>query len=161
MISLNQWAIRHRIPPSALRDLVQMLGVSEPPVARDADASPEAKVQQDIRLAAPKHGLRLWRNNNGACVDEKTGRLIRYGLANDSKKVNASIKSSDLIGITPVQVTTSDVGTVLGVFTSIEVKRSHWMYKGTDREKAQLKWLKLVISLGGLAKFATSAEDLL
>ena len=77
----------------------------------------------------------------GACEDI-TGRQIRYGLGNDSSQINKVFKSSDLIGITPHVVVPADVGLRLGVFTSIEVKRGGWSYKGTERETAQFRWLK-------------------
>ena len=121
--------------------------------------TPEAKVQQTLRLEAAKRGIRLWRNNNGACKDI-TGRMVRFGLANDSKKVNARIKSSDLIGITPIKVSQTDVGHTFGIFTSLEVKKSNWEYTDTTREKAQLAWLELVATMGGIAKFVNKKEDL-
>ena len=93
------------------------------------------------------------RNNNGACEDIN-GRVIRYGLGNDSSHINKLFKSSDLIGITPYQVQQCDVGKILGIFTSIEVKHEGWTYKGTVREIAQFNWLKLVISLGGIGRFS-------
>ena len=61
----------------------------------------ESNVTAAIRLEAAQAGHLLWRNNVGACVDTR-GRYIRYGLANESKAVNANIKSSDLVGITPM-----------------------------------------------------------
>jgi hypothetical protein len=113
----------------------------------------EAAVQQEIRLESARRGWRLWRNNNGACMDQQ-GRLIRYGLGNDSAKMNAEIKSSDLIGITPVVITQEMVGQTVGVFTSIEVKREGWRYTGKGRELAQKRWIDLVVSLGGRWGFA-------
>ena len=101
----------------------------------------------------------LYRNNTGAARDE-TGRLIRYGLANDSAAMSRSIKSSDLIGITPHVVTVEDIGCTLGIFTSIEVKRPGWVYKGAGREAAQLKWIEHIVSLGGRGQFATGPGDI-
>jgi len=151
-MTLHTWATKWGIPPEAIWDLQQDMVVTVPNANPTA---PEAKVQQEIRLESARRGMRLWRNNNGACVDQ-TGRMIRYGLANDSSKVNKHIKSSDLIGITPVRVGYH----TYGVFTSIEVKKAGWKYTGTDREKAQLAWIELVVAMGGIAKFATSKEDL-
>ena len=54
--------------------------------------------EKRIRLEAAKQGILLWRNNVGA-VKTSDGRMIRFGLANDSHKMNQHIKSSDLIGI--------------------------------------------------------------
>ena len=78
--------------------------------------------------------------------------MVRYGLGNDSAQVNAVLKSSDLIGITPV-------GGV-GIFTSYEIKKPGWRYTGTPREVAQLRWLELVVSLGGIGKFISDVRDL-
>lgn len=119
----------------------------------------EQSVQQAIRLAAPRNNSILWRNNNGAC-ETKEGRQIRYGLANDSMQLNADIKSSDLIGITRTLITPAHVGQVLGVFTSIEVKRGGWHYTGTEREVAQNKWLHMIQSHGGVAGFAADVSDI-
>lgn len=153
---INKWAEKWGVPRAALADLRIQL-------ARTATAAkpgkPEAVVQQALRLEASRRGIRLWRNNNGACMDQ-TGRMIRYGLGNDSSKVNSYIKSSDLIGITPVTITPQDAGRTLGVFTSIEAKRSGWKFTGAPREKAQLKWLELVAAMGGIGKFAACVEDL-
>ncbi len=118
----------------------------------------ETAVQQRIRLAACRQGARLFRNNNGACKDEN-GRMVRYGLGNDSAQVNARLKSSDLIGITPVTVTPGMIGATHGIFTSIEVKRPGWTWRGTDREEAQARWLTLIISLGGIGRFMSGAEE--
>lgn len=114
----------------------------------------EQAVQSSIRLAAAQAGLTLWRNQSGACYDE-SGRLIRYGLANDSAQLNKRIKSSDLIGITPVNVG----GRILGVFTAIEVKHAGWKGPSNDRERAQAEFIRLVREKGGIAGFATSVED--
>jgi len=82
--------------------------------------------------------------------------MVRYGLGNDSAQVNSRLKSSDLIGITPVSVN----GNPVGVFTSYEIKKPGWRYTGTPREVAQLRWLELVVSLGGIGKFISDVGDL-
>lgn len=121
----------------------------------------ENPIQQQIRLAAAYQHLQLWRNNSGACED-KTGRQIRYGLANDSAAMNARIKSSDLIGITPTLVTPDMVGHLLGVFTAIEVKAEDWRFRPSDkRAVAQLAFHDIVRQAGGYAGFAQSPEDML
>lgn len=118
----------------------------------------EASIQQRLRLWASKRGVRLWRNNVGVLKDER-GVPVRYGLANESKAMNQNIKSSDLIGITPVTVTPDMVGKTLGVFTAYECKAEDWSYRANKREIAQLKWLELVQSLGGIAQFINSVID--
>jgi hypothetical protein len=120
----------------------------------------ETTTQQLIRLdAAETPGVTLWRNNSGACRDE-TGRLIRYGLGNDSKKVNDHIKSSDLIGFQEVRITPSMVGCKLAVFTAVEVKPLSWSYRQSDaRATAQLRFLHHVLEHGGRAGFARSVQE--
>jgi len=76
-------------------------------------------------------------------------RMVRYGLANESKQLNARLKSSDLIGL-------DDAGT----FTAAECKPSDWRYTGTPREVAQLAFIELVRANGGRAGFVTDPEQL-
>lgn len=158
MTPLNAWAARHGISPEALRELNDVLMSAVPAVTTTSGTS-EAAAQQQIRIAAPTHGVRLFRNNVGACMDDR-GNHIRYGLANESPAMNKQIKSADLIGITPVTITPQHIGAVLGVFTSIECKRPGWRYSGNGREQAQLAWAQLIIGLGGFAQFATHSGDI-
>lgn len=121
----------------------------------------EDTIQSHVRLAAANQGLQLWRNNVGACEDQ-TGRLIRYGLANESKAVNDKIKSSDLIGVTPVLITPDMYGRILGVFTALETKRPDWKYRDSDkRAVAQLRFHEIVREVGGFAGFVQSPEDMM
>ncbi len=152
MINLNLWAIKHGVSFEALTELrALMTGVStEPP---QVPGESEAAVQNRIRLEASRKGLRIWRNNVGAMMDDN-GNFIRYGLCNDSKQMNQLIKSSDLVGIRPVTITQNHVGQVIGQFVAREVKAANWHYTGSKREEAQLRFLELVIALGGDAQFA-------
>jgi len=151
MNNINEWAARWSIPPAALDDLRRALGALSPdPALPAASPTSEATVQARIRMEASIKGLRLWRNNLGAAIDNR-GNYIRYGLANDSPAMNASIKSSDLIGIRPV--TLAD-GRLIGQFVAREVKSAAWRYTGTPQEEAQLKFLELVTAMGGDACFA-------
>jgi len=120
----------------------------------------EGNVQARIRLAAAKAGCAmLWRNNSGALVDAN-GRLVRFGLGNDSQAVNAMHKSSDLIGITSVVVTADMVGQRIGVFTAIEVKEPTWRgVAGDERAVAQDRWMQLVRQWGGRAGFARNEDE--
>jgi hypothetical protein len=153
---LDNWAQRWSIPPAAIAELRAALGQFDEPVSKPGTS--EGFNQQAIRLAAPGHGCRLMRNNRGAAVDP-SGRHIRYGLANDSKEMDRRIKSSDLIGIESYLVLPQDVGRTLGLFRAVEVKKSNWKYTGNEREVAQLAFLNLIISMGGLACFARSPEE--
>lgn len=118
----------------------------------------EDEVQQLIQLEAPKLDVTLWRNNCGAFSDS-TGRVVRYGLGNNSSKISENFKSSDLIGITPVRITMDMVGKTIGVFTAIECKREDWNFKPLlKREVAQKNFLDFVQSKSGISGFANSLE---
>lgn len=106
------------------------------------------------RLAAANRGAWLLRNNSGAFKDV-TGRLVRYGLGNDSKRINEVFKSSDLIGGEPVIITEDMIGATLLRFLAVECKKPGWKYTGTDREVAQKKFIDKVNELGGRAYFST------
>jgi len=121
--------------------------------------SSELVVQQQIRLAAAKAGINMFRNNVGACQDQD-GRVIRYGLMNDSAALNKQYKSSDLIAIRPVLITPDMVGQVLGVFTAIEVKSDNWVIRINDEHtQAQRRFHDMVTGSGGYAGFAQSTHD--
>lgn len=119
----------------------------------------ESDIQTRIRLEASRKGIKLWRNNVGVLMD-RNGRPVRYGLANDSAQLNAVIKSSDLIGIKPVVITAEMVGKIMGQFVAREIKASNWIYKDTDREKAQQAFIDLINSLGGDAAFCNGEGSL-
>lgn len=157
-MNLTQWAIKWGVPYEAIDDLRKQFGtVCTDPPHKVGDS--EAAIQNKVRIEASKKGLRLWRNNVGACMDEN-GNHVRYGLANDSKKMNDLIKSSDLIGIKPVLIEPYHVGQVLGQFVAREIKAGNWSYSGTAREEAQLRFLELVTALGGDASFAKNEGTL-
>lgn len=148
------WAQRYQIHPAAVQELYSILGCAVPPAAlAPGPYSSEAGVQSAVRLRAAQLGNALWRNNSGATADE-TGRVIRFGLGNDSAQTNRVFKSSDLIGIT------RRPACGCGVFTAYEVKRPGWKYAGTEREQGQFNFIKKVISLGGIAKFITNVEEI-
>ncbi len=151
-MNLNQWAIKWGIPFEAVEDLRRDFGIinTDP---QPKDGKSEAAIQTQVRLEATRKNMRLWRNNVGATYT-KDGSFLRYGLANDSNKLNKSIKSSDLIGIYPLIIIPEHVGMTLGIFLAREIKKSDWQYSGTEEEQAQLKFLKLVASFGGDAAFA-------
>lgn len=151
---LYEWAIKHGVSHEALEELLQLFIASAPePSPAPAQPYSEAAVQNLVRMEASNAGCRLWRNNVGAARTEDGG-IVRYGLANDSKIVNSYIKSSDLIGIRPVKITTVHVGCTIGQFVAREVKGGNWTYKGTKREEAQLRFIQLVAGMGGDACFA-------
>ena len=127
----------------------------------------ESELQKLRQLEASKRGNRLWRNNSGAmffCEHAKTcphssHRPVRFGLGNESAKINRVLKSGDLIGITPTIITPDMIGHTVGIFTSEEIKQPGWKYSGRGREAAQEAWNALVRSLGGIARFVNKLED--
>lgn len=153
-MTFDDWCVRWHIPEQALNELKHL---SHPAIISDTnDFVSEAGVQAKLRTEAVCYGGTLWRNNNGAATTDD-GRHIRFGLGNDSAKLNAVWKSSDLIGITPMQSTAA--GQVFGVFTAIEVKKPGWKFTWTEREKAQMAMINQVRALGGIGGFAQSVED--
>lgn len=156
-MTLHEWAARWRVPVAALAELRALAGAGDETPARPGPS--EAAVASRLLLSAPKAGVRLWRNNIGAMQDV-SGRVVRYGLANESASVNRVIKSGDYIGVRLVVITPQHVGGVIGQFVSRETKAGDWRYTGTERERAQLAWANLINSYGGDAKFDNTGESL-
>lgn len=161
MSNLIEWAARWGLPIECVRDLQITLGTYTPALPADDpnEGKSEAWVQSAVRLEASRKGLYLFRNNVGALKDER-GRLVRYGLANDSKQTNENLKSGDLIGWRPVLIQPHHVGHIIAQFLSREIKEAGWQYTGADREPAQLGWSNLVNAHGGDAAFATGEGTL-
>ena len=126
-------------------------------------AHSESNVQSRTRLVATERGWRLWRNNRGALKDI-TGRLIRYGLANDTKALGDVLKSGDLIGWRPMVITADMVGKTIAQFVSVECKAEDWTPPArTTKDEhaiAQFRWADLVNRDGGYAVFVTDPEKL-
>lgn len=119
----------------------------------------EEPVKQRVRLRLSELGRINWRNNVGAATDA-TGRVIRYGLGNDSEALNKKFKSSDLVFVNPVLITPDMIGRVIGQWGAVETKHSDWyMTPGDDRAIAQLAWIRLVRQYGGIGGFATGSGD--
>jgi hypothetical protein len=112
-------------------------------------------VQKYVNLI--KSGF-MQRNNVGALMN-KQGRIVRYGLCNESKAMNDKLKSSDLIGWVDLIITQEMVGTHIAQYAAFEVKPQGWVYSGKGREKAQKAYIDLVNSKGGYARFVTGIED--
>ncbi len=160
MNSYAEWAERY---PKAAQALTAVLtnDVAYTPVSEKS----EAWAQQRVRLGVAHAGALSWRNNVGAtparCSEcGAPQRPVRYGLANDSSRLNAKIKSSDLILAIPRRITPEMVGSTIAQFGSIETKKPGWVFGGTDREVAQAAWLTLVARAGGYAKFSTGEVEL-
>jgi len=127
--------------------------------------TPEARATKFVLAETSVYGSRLFRNNSGGCQDN-TGRLIRFGLGNDGSKAHEYLKFGDVLGWTNVKITSEMVGQTLPVFTNIEMKPAGALHKTMQaaryegsREWCQLRTINLVKRFGGLAGFATCAED--
>lgn len=119
----------------------------------------ESATASHVRLDAAQQNVLLWRNNTGAFKDE-TGRVVRYGLCNESAQLSKNVKSSDYIGITPVLITPEMVGRVIGVFTAVETKPSGWKLLPSDeRGLAQKNFHDIVKNAGGFAGFASTVQQ--
>lgn len=154
---LDSWAKKYGVSAEALDELRASFGCL--PVVIPQSTSSEAAVQAAVRLEAARKGVKLWRNNVGVLLDSR-GAPVRYGLANDSKRLNAACKSADLIGWRPVLITSAHLGTRLAQFVSRECKKQGWKWSGDPHEQAQMKWLQAVVSDGGDAKFTSGEESL-
>lgn len=120
-----------------------------------SEAAIQSETRRDFAFVGP-----IWRNNSGACFDE-TGRLIRFGLGNDSTQLNREIKSSDLIAITPVLITPALYGQILGVFTALECKPEGWRQIPSDKRAVpQSKFHDIVRNAGGFAGFVSDPSDI-
>jgi len=136
----------------------------------------ESVVQSEIRADAGAQGVLLWRNNRGA-MEDLDGRVVRFGLGNDSPAMDRRIKSSDLVG----QVTTRLLfdGKRMAQPLYVECKAEGWRFpdrwRGSTpdeiektfapadaalrRTLCQWRWLKLHHDGGALAGFAQSVAD--
>lgn len=160
-MNLHQWAARWGLSIECLRDLQTTLGIYTPPLdpAGPAVGKSEAWAQSMVRIEASQRGVKLFRNNVGALKD-KGGRLVRYGLGNDSEAMNEVLKSADLVGFRAVVILPRHVGHTIAQFVSREVKAPGWQYTGADREPAQLAWANLINAHGGDASFVTGEGSL-
>lgn len=156
--NLFEWARKYAIPTDAVLALMDMMDPTRFTPTQETALSSESAVQAALRLKASTFGVTLWRNNSGVLKDER-GTPVRFGLANDSAKVNKNFKSADLIGIWPRHIEQKDVGTIIGQFAAIECKKPGWKGVKTERETGQSNFLSFVRNSGGVATFAQSVKD--
>lgn len=154
MTQLNEWQLKNDVSDEAMMQLREIFLHQSDHHETETDDD-EAAVMASCRVTASAMGGRLWRNNVGAGWLDN-GAYMRWGLANDSKRLNRLFKSSDLIGIVPIRITPEMVGHVIGQFWSVECKRPLWKYDGESRDAEQLRWLEIVTALGGRAEFNNS-----
>lgn len=156
-MTLQEWAARWGVPWQAIQELaaVNTGAVVEP----SRPITSESALQSLVRLEAGRKHIHLWRNNVGVLLD-KTGRPVRYGLANESAALNEVVKSADLIGIEKVLIKPDDVGKIIGRFVSRECKRPDWVFTGKPEELAQLQWATTINAYGGNAAIVNSEGTL-
>lgn len=163
---LRSWAARHGVPFAAILELEQLLGVTAreaAPPLNAPDGGPyasESRVQSLVRLEAAEKGVMLTRNNVGAYQDN-TGRLVRFGLFNESKAQNKRIKSPDLVGWRPRIIQQQDVGNKIAQFVGREIKEEGWQFDPNDEHQAaQFACISLIVADGGDAAFAAGVGTL-
>lgn len=161
MSVIRKWAAEHGVGMDAVQDLERRLGIGrvgiQPPHAGPAhihQPGTEAHQQSLVRLEAARLGVRLFRNNSGALKDN-AGRLVRFGLGNDSKQVNDVFKSPDLVGWRPRDITADMVGSRIAQVVLREMKPEDWTFSGDAHECAQLNFINLCVADGGDARFCT------
>lgn len=148
---IEGWVQRWQLPAQAIEEL-RALFITSPAEDEIPIVGTEGDVQALIREAAASMGHYLWRNNSGATTTD-TGSYVRFGLGNDSKKLNDTYKSPDLVGIR------SQVGNLPLRPLLIEVKEPGWKWSGNKREVGQLNFMQHAASLGALCGFCQSVDD--
>lgn len=110
-----------------------------------------------IALALSKAGATVFRNNTGMGWIGESVRL-RDGsiLIKNPRPLHAGLTkgSSDLIGWKPTLITEEMVGSILAVFTAIEVKA-----KSGRATKEQLHFIDMVRKGGGIGGIARTPEE--
>lgn len=152
MFTLEQWQIKHNISNAAMTDLYYLF---QPDGTHHEDGSSESATSRECELISARYGQRLWRNNSGALKNED-GMMVRYGLGNTSARLNSVMKSSDYIGIKTLLIQPHHVGTKIGQFVAIEMKKPNWHLTPSDkRGQAQATFGAVVTNAGGLFSFVT------
>lgn len=166
-MTYDDWAVRYPDAAAALvRDVLSQ-------TQRGQDDASESWIQTQIRLQASRQGAIAWRNNVGATPAKEhiscphcqrkfvlTKQPVRYGLCNDSQKLNERVKSGDLVLIIPRRITPDMIGMTIGQFGMVECKHANWHWTGNQHEKAQAACLGIVQAKGGYATFANGQLDL-
>ena len=124
----------------------------------------EKNIQNLIRIALSSAGTLIFRNNVGTGwvgkMERGAGRPVFVGpqdvIVRNARPLDAGlcVGSSDLIGGTPVNITSDMVGQTLMVFTAVECKTA------TGRvSPAQTAFIAAVVRAGGRAGGARSAAE--
>ena len=116
----------------------------------------ESDIQNAILIELSKQGTVAFRINAGSfwageILSNKDNMML---LKNPRKVQGAPEGTSDIIGITSIMITTAMVGSRVGVFTAIEVKKP-----GQRPKPQQVKFLNVMKNMGAIAGLATSPGD--
>jgi len=124
--------------------------------------TPETTAKRLVLLRAGQYRARLFKNNTGVAYT-KDSRPVFFGLGNDGTKNDESIRTPDDVGWTTITVTPEMVGKEIAVFTAIDSKKAGFRVKSDytkgTREYGQNKFFELVKKSGGIAGFASCADD--
>ncbi len=104
----------------------------------------EKPLAAKLRLAAPKHDARLFRNQVGT-YKLADGRYLTSGLGTGSP---------DLIGWKTVTVTPAMIGTKIAVFVGLELKSGKKLPSND-----QIQWLRQIRVSGGIAGYVYTEEQ--
>jgi len=116
----------------------------------------ESDIQNQILIALSQNGTVAFRINAGSfwageIISNKDNMML---LKNPRKIQGAPEGTSDIIGVTSVIVTPQMVGSRVGVFTAIEVKKP-----GENPKANQKNFLSRMRDMGAIAGVALSPEQ--
>jgi hypothetical protein len=108
---------------------------------------PETVLQNQIRLAisADCPDAVMFRNHCGVLKDQRTGRLVAFGLAPGSP---------DLVGWRSIKITPEMVGQRIAVFCGLEIK-----IPGGRVRPDQVNFIDRLRAAGGIAAVVRSVDD--
>lgn len=135
----------------------------------------EANVMRRIMKRLSVEGARVFRNNVGQAWTGSAKMIRKSGayfceegdvILRRARRFHGGleVKSSDIIGWTPVTITESMVGKTVAVFTGIEVKSDEKKAVSASKskqahEKGQQNFCAAIRFSGGLAGFAGSEDQ--
>ena len=118
----------------------------------------EKNIRNSIILSSAVYNITLFNNPVGTAWAGKYNPATHSVIAPRAIKYGLAVGSSDLIGITPIEITPDMVGKTIGVFTGVEVKLDkNGKYKETAEQK---KFGKFIERNGGFYILADSFGDI-
>lgn len=124
--------------------------------------TPETTAKRQVLLRAGQWKSKLFKNNTGVAYT-KDNRPVFFGLGNEGKKNDDSIRTPDDVGWTKITVTPDMVGKEIAIFTAIDSKKLGFRVKSNypkgTREYGQNLFFDKVKTDGGIAGFASCPQD--